>query len=74
MCTGTVETAVYIKQKAPKGTTVYGVDMSVPMMTVAKKKDKGIHFTNAVVLLRSDRARRLSIKEVVQKILPKTGL
>lgn len=47
MCTGTGETAVYIKQSAAEDTIVYGVDFSMPMMAEAKKKQNAthIHFT-----------------------------
>ena len=38
MCTGTGETAVYLRRLAPEATTVYAVDFSLPMMEVARKK------------------------------------
>lgn len=46
MCTGTGETAVYLRRLAPKTTTVYGVDFSEPMLAEAKKKPEadGINF------------------------------
>ncbi|MCJ7772319.1 MAG: ubiquinone/menaquinone biosynthesis methyltransferase [Desulfobacterales bacterium] len=40
MCTGTGETAVYLKQFANKKTQVYGIDFSLPMMSEAVKKQK----------------------------------
>jgi demethylmenaquinone methyltransferase/2-methoxy-6-polyprenyl-1,4-benzoquinol methylase len=43
MCTGTGETAVYLKQYAKKETRVYGIDFSLPMMTEAVKKQKAKH-------------------------------
>ncbi|MBW2365217.1 MAG: class I SAM-dependent methyltransferase, partial [Deltaproteobacteria bacterium] len=33
MCTGTGETAVYLKQFSKKETQVYGIDFSLPMMS-----------------------------------------
>lgn len=46
MCTGTGETAVYLKQFAKNQSEVYGIDFSMPMMSEAKKKPKAdqIHF------------------------------
>ena len=46
MCTGTGETAVYLSRLAPKGTKVYAVDFSGPMMEKAAEKPqaKQIHF------------------------------
>ncbi len=46
MCTGTGETAVYLKQFADKETEIYGVDFSLPMMSEATKKQQThrIHF------------------------------
>lgn len=46
MCTGTGETAVYLKQFSKKETQVYGIDFSLPMMSEAIKKQKTnqIHF------------------------------
>jgi demethylmenaquinone methyltransferase/2-methoxy-6-polyprenyl-1,4-benzoquinol methylase len=46
MCTGTGETAVYLKQLCKKEAKVFGIDFSLPMMSEAKKKSqsKHIHF------------------------------
>jgi len=46
MCTGTGETAMYLRRLAPKTTDVYGVDFSEPMLEEAKKKPEadGINF------------------------------
>jgi len=46
MCTGTGETAVYLRRLAPDTTTVYGVDFSEPMLREARKKPEanGINF------------------------------
>ena len=38
MCTGTGEMAVYLSHLAPKGTKVFAVDFSSPMMEKARKK------------------------------------
>ncbi len=38
MCTGTGETAVYLRRLAPEATNVYAVDFSLPMMEVARRK------------------------------------
>lgn len=38
MCTGTGETATYLKRRASNGTTVYGLDFSLPMLNEAKRK------------------------------------
>jgi len=40
MCTGTGETAIYLKQFSKHQTQVYGIDFSMPMMSEAKKKQK----------------------------------
>lgn len=40
MCTGTGETAIYLKQFADKETRVYGIDFSMPMMSEAVQKQK----------------------------------
>lgn len=46
ICTGTGETAVYIRQLAPEGAKVYAMDFSLPMMKEAIKKPgaSGIQF------------------------------
>ncbi len=46
MCTGTGEMAVYLSRLAPKGTKIYAVDFSGPMMEKAAEKPqaKHIHF------------------------------
>jgi len=46
MCTGTGEMAVYLSRLAPKGTKIYAVDFSEPMMEKAAEKPqaKHIHF------------------------------
>lgn len=46
MCTGTGEMAVYLSRQAPKGTKIYAIDFSEPMMAKAAKKPqaKHIHF------------------------------
>lgn len=38
MCTGTGETAVYLRRLAPKGTRIWAVDLSRAMMAEARKK------------------------------------
>lgn len=47
MCTGTGETAVYLKRFCKPHAKIYGIDFSLPMMTLAKNKHtaKTIHFT-----------------------------
>lgn len=47
MCTGTGETAVYLKRFCKQESQVFGVDFSLPMMTLAKNKlsAASIHFT-----------------------------
>ncbi|MHC4642406.1 MAG: ubiquinone/menaquinone biosynthesis methyltransferase [Planctomycetota bacterium] len=49
MCTGTGEMAVYLSRLAPKGTKIYAIDFSGPMMTKAAKKPqaKHIHFVTS---------------------------
>jgi demethylmenaquinone methyltransferase/2-methoxy-6-polyprenyl-1,4-benzoquinol methylase len=46
MCTGTGEMAVYLSRVAPKGTKIYAIDFSGPMMEKAAEKPraKHIHF------------------------------
>jgi demethylmenaquinone methyltransferase/2-methoxy-6-polyprenyl-1,4-benzoquinol methylase len=46
LCTGTGETAIYLKRLAPAGTDVYGLDFSLSMLSEAKKKPAAgdIHF------------------------------
>ncbi len=41
LCTGTGETAVYLRRLAPEGTTVHAVDFSRAMMEQAMKKPEG---------------------------------
>jgi len=43
MCTGTGEMAVYLSRLAPKGTKIYAVDFSGPMMTKAAEKPQAKH-------------------------------
>lgn len=45
VCTGTGETAAYLKRLAANGTNIYGLDFSLPMLNVAKKKPEtdGLH-------------------------------
>ena len=43
MCTGTGEMAVYLSRLAPKGTTIYGIDFSEPMLEAAKRKPEAKH-------------------------------
>ena len=38
MCTGTGETAVYLRKAAPDGTKLFAADFSLPMINEAKKK------------------------------------
>jgi len=38
MCTGTGETAVYLSKLAPKGTRIYAIDLSLPMLEQARRK------------------------------------
>lgn len=47
MCTGTGETAVYLRQLAPPETAIHAVDLSIPMMETAMKKPRArnIFFT-----------------------------
>jgi demethylmenaquinone methyltransferase/2-methoxy-6-polyprenyl-1,4-benzoquinol methylase len=40
MCTGTGETAIYLKQFAQRETRIYGIDFSMPMMFEAVQKQK----------------------------------
>ncbi len=49
VCTGTGETAVYLKRLSPEGTLIVAADFSMPMLSVAaKKRDaKGMLFTIA---------------------------
>lgn len=49
MCTGTGETAIYLKQRAAKDTLIFGADFSLPMLKQAVKKEgaKHIRFTVA---------------------------
>ena len=49
MCTGTGNMAVCLSRLAPKGTSVYAVDFSEPMLAEARKKPeaKGIEFVAA---------------------------
>ena len=49
MCTGTGEMAVCLKQLAPEGTSICGVDFSEPMLAEAKAKPEaqGIEFVAA---------------------------
>jgi demethylmenaquinone methyltransferase / 2-methoxy-6-polyprenyl-1,4-benzoquinol methylase len=51
MCTGTGETAIYLKKNALKSTKVYAVDLTSEMMKIAKSKPeaKGIEFIEADV-------------------------
>ena len=51
LCTGTGETAAYLRRLAPEGTTVHAVDFSRAMMAEAMKKPegKGIDFVVADV-------------------------
>ena len=43
MCTGTGEMAVYLSRLAPKGTKIYAIDFSSPMMAEATKKPEAEH-------------------------------
>ncbi|MDP2984316.1 MAG: ubiquinone/menaquinone biosynthesis methyltransferase [Candidatus Latescibacter sp.] len=45
MCTGTGETASYLRRLAPEGTDIYGIDFSLPMLGVATRKPKGKDIT-----------------------------
>jgi demethylmenaquinone methyltransferase/2-methoxy-6-polyprenyl-1,4-benzoquinol methylase len=49
MCTGTGEMAVYLSRLAPKGTKIYAIDFSGPMMEKARRKPgaAGITFVEA---------------------------
>jgi len=38
MCTGTGEMAVFLTHQAPKGTRIYAIDCSLPMLEEARKK------------------------------------
>ncbi|MFA6472064.1 MAG: ubiquinone/menaquinone biosynthesis methyltransferase [Candidatus Latescibacterota bacterium] len=50
MCTGTGETAVYLSHLSAKGTIIYAVDFSLPMLKEAKKKQE----TADIVFVSSD--------------------
>ena len=43
MCTGTGEMAVYLSRLAPKGTKIYAIDFSSPMVAEAAKKPQAEH-------------------------------
>ena len=45
MCTGTGEMAVYLSRLAPKGTKIYAVDFSGPMMEKARNKPQAADIT-----------------------------
>lgn len=49
MCTGTGEMAIYLSRLAPKGTKIFAIDFSSPMMEKASKKPQaaGITFVEA---------------------------
>jgi len=49
MCTGTGEMAIYLSRLAPKGTKIFAIDFSSPMMEKARKKPQasGITFVEA---------------------------
>jgi demethylmenaquinone methyltransferase/2-methoxy-6-polyprenyl-1,4-benzoquinol methylase len=51
MCTGTGETATYLKRRATNGTTVYALDFSLPMLNEAKGKQDtgGVQFVSSDV-------------------------
>ena len=53
LCTGTGETAVYLSKLAPKDTTVYAIDLSVPMLEQARKKPRArrIRFVSSDTLV-----------------------
>ncbi len=45
MCTGTGEMAVYLSRLAPKGTKIFAIDFSSPMMEKARKKPQAAGIT-----------------------------
>jgi demethylmenaquinone methyltransferase/2-methoxy-6-polyprenyl-1,4-benzoquinol methylase len=45
MCTGTGEMAIYLSRLAPKGTRIFAIDFSSPMMEKARKKPQAAGIT-----------------------------